>query len=117
MGIIKSLCPIALLVAIPQDESRYRLIQLNPEVRTIIDFNLNEVIEYKLHERDYIGVLTLTRGVRRPIEQRPDEKHYLFEKLGYTPGMNGIYQSISEENSRIRPKFTLTQFPSLVYSF
>jgi hypothetical protein len=90
MAVIKSPCPTVVLGATSETASNYKLILLNPEVRTVIEFNLIKSLE-RLVQNNYIGVLTLKRGSRRPIEARPDEKHYPFESIGYIPNEEGNY--------------------------
>lgn len=84
---IDSPCSVLLLVATNQKASRFQIIELRPRIGVLIEFDLEE----KLHERKYTGVLNLIRGIRRPLEERPNEKHYPFEKLGYTPNKYGSY--------------------------
>ncbi len=89
MGVINSSCPIIFLGATSPDAKRYKMIQLNPEVKTLIEFDPYE----KLTTGKYIGVLNLKLGVRKEREKKHDEKHYPFEKIGYIPNTSGKYTS------------------------
>lgn len=79
---INSACPVAIVVSDNKDLNMYRLIQLNPEVRVISDFNLTEEL-HKLLGNNYVGVMNFIRGSKRPLEFRPNEKHYPFESLSF----------------------------------
>jgi hypothetical protein len=87
MSIITSACPTALLIESSKNPLVYKLIKLNPDVGTIKEFNLEE----ELKKLTYSGVMTFKRGSKRPIEAKPEEKHYPFENIGYVPNEQGKY--------------------------
>ena len=83
--------PTLFVAASTSDRRRYRLLQLAPEVCTLVEFDLEEEL-IKLGQRpDYVGVLNLKRGSRRPATKNPADKHYPFERLGYLPNEDGSY--------------------------
>jgi hypothetical protein len=91
MKIINSSCPIVFLAPSNQDGTRYKLTQLNPEVRDLIEFNLEEELHNLGGTTGYIGVMHFKLGSRKPIEIKPEEKYYPFEKIGYVPDEHGNY--------------------------
>jgi hypothetical protein len=82
-------CPV-LFLGSPTDlpSSTYRLLQLWPTVRTIIEFDIKE--EYKKSPKKF-GVIRFERGKRKPRIKREGELHYPFEKLRFIPDKQGIY--------------------------
>jgi len=90
MEVIDSKSPIVVLVEMSKSDSTYKLVQLNPQVRDLVEFKLKEEID-RLVKNGYIGVYVFKKGSRKPVESKPDEKHYPFEKVGYVPNAQGAY--------------------------
>ena len=84
MAAIKPTCPVAFVAPSNPDTTKYKLIQLHPDVRLMTEFNLEEEL-HKIGSKGYKGVMHFIRGSRKPTEARPEEKYYPFEKIGYKP--------------------------------
>ncbi len=91
MAIINTKSPIVLLGATSQEATDYQIIQLNPGVGILVEFNVEDEERILFGRPDYKGIMYFKRGSRKPSVHDPNDKHYPFENIGYVPDKNGNY--------------------------
>ena len=75
---VKSSVTVVLVGQSKENEPVYSLIQVHPDRKNVIEFDLNKT----LLKQGYTGVITLSRGVKDVTVARPEEEHCPFESIG-----------------------------------
>ncbi len=87
MGEMISYFNVLLISGSTASGEEVNLISLKPYVGIILKYN--PIVELLKREKQKVVIFKLGTK-RRPI-YNPDNKHYPFEKLGYIPNNNGLY--------------------------